>query len=149
MTGILSGHKDQVQYLILVPCVLLPAAYVCSRCALVLPATALNLHPTLNSSFTLSRGDGWRLTLAMSILPAVVFIPFNLLMNMVSQEPGATILTICGSCLQCALLALDLAILSTAYKDLLMTKSPGLAELVFQEQVEEILSHVETRRVTG
>jgi hypothetical protein len=43
------------------------------------------------------------------------------------------------------LLALNLAILSTAYKDLLMTKSPGLAELVFREQVQVIPSHGKQR----
>jgi hypothetical protein len=140
MTDVLSGHTGQIQdirtILVLVPCVLLPTAYVFSRIALVLPATALNLRPTLNSSFTLSKGDGWRLTLALAILPAVVFTPFKLLMKTVPLQPGATIITICGGCLRCVVLALDVAILSTAYKDLLMTKSPGLAELVFGNKRE-------------
>lgn len=47
----------------------LPMLYVLGRCIFVLPATAIDLTPTLASAWRQSRGNGWRLAIVLGVLP--------------------------------------------------------------------------------
>jgi hypothetical protein len=109
----------------------LPAAYVLARIVLVFPATALDLRPTLSSASSLSKGNGWRLALLLFILPGLISLLFSALLGSVLPGGASKVLTILGTLLSYALFPLGVAILSTAYRHLLIVRSPGLSELVF------------------
>jgi hypothetical protein len=109
----------------------LPAAYVFARIVLVLPATALDLRPTLSSASSLSKGNGWRLALLFLILPGLISFLSSALLGSVLPGSESTVLTILGTLLSYAFFPLGVAILSLAYRHLLIVKSPGLSELVF------------------
>jgi hypothetical protein len=51
---------------------LLPLSYAFSRASLWLPATAIDGDPTFESASALSRGNGWRLVIALFIVPGFV-----------------------------------------------------------------------------
>lgn len=116
---------------ILIYLIFLPAAYVFARIVLVLPATALDLRPTLSSASSLSKGNGWRLALLYLILPGLILFLFSALLGSVLPESASTVLTILRTLLSYALFPLGVVILSIAYRHLLIVKSPGLSELVF------------------
>lgn len=116
---------------ILIYLAFLPAAYVLARIVLVLPATALDLRPTLSSASSLSKGDGWRLALLFFILPGLISYLFSRLLGSVLPGSESTVLPILPTLLSYAFFPLGVAILSLAYRHLLIVKSPGLSELVF------------------
>jgi len=117
---------DMLIYLIF-----LPAAYIFARVVLVLPATALDLRPTLSSASSLSKGNGWRLALLFLILPGLISFLFSALFASILPGSYSSVLTILNTLLSYALFPLGMAILSIAYRHLLIVKSPGLSELVF------------------
>lgn len=58
----------------------IPIYYVASRWALVLPSSAIDIHgKNLTWSWRLSAGNGWRLTLLISLLPFLTDIIFSLM----------------------------------------------------------------------
>lgn len=52
----------------------LPMLYVLGRYIFVLPATAIDLTPTLASAWRQSRGNGWRLAVVLGVLPLLRYI---------------------------------------------------------------------------
>jgi len=122
---------------ILVYLIFLPASYIFARTVLVLPATALDLRPTLSSASSLSKGNGWRLAFIFWILPSLVsFLSLELLGRTFpgSETPAFTILK---TLITYALFTFGVAILSIAYRHLLLLKSHGLSQLVFGAEKTE------------
>jgi len=67
-------------FLIVLSLVNFPVYYLASRWSLVLPAAAIDVHgKNLNWSWGLSSGNGWRLTVLISVLPIVADTIFSLL----------------------------------------------------------------------
>lgn len=60
--------------------IMLPALYVFSRCSLILPAVALDMHKdSMNWVWQMSAGNGWRLTVLLSGLYLLVELFFAFL----------------------------------------------------------------------
>jgi len=99
---------------ILMPIFLLPMFYLVARLSLVLPATALDRKVGLGWAWNLSEGNSWRLFLVVGILPWVISAPSYLIDYTDPNVPVTVVVTILGA----ALLVVEIAALSLAYREL-------------------------------
>ncbi len=80
MSSIEGFSKNQFVLIAVLSLGYAPIYYVVSRWSLVLPSSAIDIHgKDLTWSWGLSSGNGWRLTLLISLLPFVTDIIFSLL----------------------------------------------------------------------
>lgn len=92
----------------------LPALYVIARLSLVFPATAIDRNASLRWAWRLSRGNGWRLVVVVTVLPWLLFYLFGLLYRDEPTMVETVVLIILGT----ALFAFEIAALSVAYREL-------------------------------
>jgi hypothetical protein len=92
----------------------LPALYLVARLSLVFPATAIDRHVGLRWAWRMSRGNGWRLVVVVTVLPWLVSHLVGLLYRDEATAAEIVLLTVIGT----ALFALEIAALSVAYREL-------------------------------
>lgn len=92
----------------------IPVAYVTSRMSLVLPDRAIGRDTDIKEVWEVSRGNGWKLTVILVLLPTLLSLPFGLLQWVL---PGG--LSVLVEVLAAApLVILNVALLSVAYRQL-------------------------------
>jgi len=92
----------------------LPALYLVARLSLVFPATAIDRPAGLRWAWRMSRGNGWRLVVVVTVLPWLVSRLVGLLYRDEATAAEIVLLTVLGT----ALFALEIAALSVAYREL-------------------------------
>lgn len=92
-----------------------PVAYVAARASLALPEVAVDGRPGFEQSWALSRGNGWRLTIALSI-PGLLLYGLGELAGSVLDDPDGTIRSFLASLSLCLLGAVEVIVLSVAYR---------------------------------
>jgi hypothetical protein len=92
----------------------IPALYLIARLSLVFPATAIDRPAGLRWAWRMSRGNGWRLVVVVTVLPWLVSHLVGLLYRDEATAAEIVLLTVIGT----ALFALEIAALSVAYREL-------------------------------
>ncbi|GKS57607.1 hypothetical protein YTPLAS18_11340 [Nitrospira sp.] len=125
----LFDHTDL--FVVVLATALIPYAYLVGRLSLVLPSIATDREATLMDAWRLSKGNTWRLTFLIGVIPILFFLSEGWGMNGIQWVLGSTTLEsfrILGlghlfSCvpetvLHYLVLTIELAILSFSYRDL-------------------------------
>jgi hypothetical protein len=107
-----GDFEDWFEYLTLA--LKLPMLYVFGRLCLIFPATALDLGPNAGWSWTLTRGNGWRLLIIVGGLPFAVGYAISLLYRSDATTVEWLVLTVVGF----VLLAVEIAAISISYREL-------------------------------
>jgi hypothetical protein len=92
-----------------------PSTYLLSRWSLVLPSTAIDRRPSLDSAWDLSHGNGWRLAILLGAPPLLlgtVFGELTMVIGMLDSAP----MTFAINLVICLVGALEVTILSITYK---------------------------------
>jgi hypothetical protein len=92
----------------------IPALYLLARLSLVLPATAIDLRPTLRWSWETTRRNGWRLCVAIFGLPWLL----SMLIWSLYREGATHFEFVALMAIATAALIFGIAALSLSYKDL-------------------------------
>jgi hypothetical protein len=92
----------------------IPVFYLFARFSLVFPATAIDRKVNLQWSWALTRNNGWRLFVVVSVLPWIISQVVSLLYRGEASALEIILLTVLGS----ALLAVEVAALSLSYREL-------------------------------
>ena len=100
-----------------------PAAYVTSRVSMVLPATAIDLRPSIEQSWNRTKDNGWRLTVALATPGLLSSIPVYALGRAISVPEGALVSFISALCL-CLIGVVEITVLSVSFRFLSGTQSP-------------------------
>ena len=92
---------------------LFPAGYIASRISLVLPSIAINDKIDFSESWNISKGNGWKVFLLVTLLP-VTFSYVNdfLYMDIIALRPIYSLIGL-------IMLSIEVVILSNTYKNLL------------------------------
>jgi hypothetical protein len=90
------------------------ALYVCGRCSLIFPATAIDRRASLRSAWTLSEGNGWRLMLLI-ILGSCPATALALVWVSVGPPPGGQMIGVLFNTGAVLLGAFGVATLSVIY----------------------------------
>lgn len=117
----------------------IPFAYVVGRLSLLLPATAIDLHASVNSAWDLSEGNGWRVAILvggvpmafMAIQASIWMIPSWLFGESVHETQAVVDITsisstFLSSVFRYALATVEIAILSITYRRLRTIKEQEL-----------------------
>lgn len=118
----------------------IPFAYVVGRVSLLLPATAIDLHPSFSSAWDLSEGNGWRVAMLvggiplafMAIQSSIWMIP-SWLFGESPQEAQSALdvtsvgLTLMQSILRYIFATVEIAILSITFRRLRTMEEQKLA----------------------
>jgi hypothetical protein len=92
----------------------LPFYFLLGRCSLVFPAVAVDLSPTLHWSWTLSRGNGWRLACLVGGLPLI----YGLVAQWPYWEQEVMGISIVSTCFWAVLTPVEVAVVSIAFREL-------------------------------
>ena len=99
-----------------------PILILFSRASIILPACAIDAEMTFEEAFNLSRGNGWRLTLATLLPVAVISVLFYPVQSSVMESSSA--LTIVPGLIMLLLHSLiTISVLSCAFRELLELQS--------------------------
>ncbi len=98
-----------------------PGVYLLARVCLVLPATAVDSHLTLRSSWQLTQHNGWRLVVVISIYPWCL----SMLLRWVSRHNATLGEQVAVGMLHYLAMALAVFALSIAYKAALNRNGEG------------------------
>ncbi len=107
LTGIVGWLKGLAIYV--------PAAYVISRLSMVFPATAIDLRPSLEESWYLTRNNGWRLTVALALPGLLIYAvayAFNRAVGIPEGPLASTFLALCF----CLVGAVEITVLSVSFR---------------------------------
>lgn len=94
-----------------------PTAYLMSRICLVLPATAVDQRPRLGDAWRLSRGNGWRLAIALAV-PGLLLGGFAYILGLIVDAPDNIALLIAVATLYGLLGAVGVTVISVAFRTL-------------------------------
>ena len=97
--------------------VFMTVAYFAGRLGLVFPATALERRQILSNSWTMTIGNGSRIMFALAI-PCGVYVLLFWLVEMAAGRALPTLMAILGSILALITIAVEIAVLSLAYRHL-------------------------------
>lgn len=102
----------------------LPAFYVCARCSMVFPAIAVDRQVNLKWAWNLSKDNGWRLVLVVTALPWLISHAVDLLYRDNATVIETIILTFLGT----AFIAVEIAAISLAYRELIKGEEDDMIE---------------------
>lgn len=100
----------------------IPMLYLVARFCFVFPATAIDKRINLKLSWELTRNNGWRLFVVVSVLPWAISHAVSLLYRGEASALEVVLLTFLGS----ALLAVEVAALSLSYRELTREQASSL-----------------------
>lgn len=97
----------------------IPAMYVFSRLALVLPATAVDKRPNLRWAWTVSKGNGLRLLVIIGLIPLMTDLIFQILAAARNLAiSGSTVYSVISMVIGLYIVVVEIALLSLSYKAL-------------------------------
>ncbi|MDR4485882.1 MAG: hypothetical protein R3B95_22310, partial [Nitrospirales bacterium] len=118
----------------------IPFAYIVGRMSLLLPATAIDLHPSFSSAWDLSEGNGWRVAmlvggvpLAFIVIQALIWVVPSWLLAVTFHENRSELnvtsigLTFGQSILRYSFAMVEIAILSITFRRLRTKEEQKLA----------------------
>lgn len=95
---------------------ILPVSYVLARSLFVLPATAVDLRPSLSSAWRLSHGNGWRLAMLVVVLPSSLYVIAGAAVDASTSSHGAQVI---GGVVSNYVIGLfEVALLSVSFRSL-------------------------------
>jgi hypothetical protein len=100
---------------------MIPGSYVMARLAVLLPATAIGERHNMEWAWKLTSGNGWRLTLLIALLPTLL----SLLGGLADFGEHFGLKFLAGL-LSYAVVAVEVAVLSNAFRFLTMEPSDGI-----------------------
>jgi hypothetical protein len=100
---LVSGHFVKIIY-----------AYIFARLCLLLPSIAVDNILNLQRSIELSRGNGWRLAIVVSVIP----VAMKIITNIVYREDASAWEYMLWLTITSALLTVEIAALSISYREL-------------------------------
>jgi hypothetical protein len=92
----------------------IPALYAFARLCFLFPATALDRPTNLRQAWEQTRGNGWRLTVVVGLLPWLLASLTSLLW----RENGTVVEAILLTSIGCVLMAVEVVAISLSYRDL-------------------------------
>ncbi len=114
MITLVSDLQERVSWLVSL-FVYAPAAYVISRASLVLPATAIDQRPSLEDSWSLSKDNGWRLTVVLAV-PGLLISALLYLVETAIGVPEGRISATLFAVWICLLGVVEVTVLSAAFR---------------------------------
>lgn len=102
----------------------IPSLYVLGRLSLVFPSIAMDRRLTLQGSWQLSSGNGWRLFVVVGLLPWLMAV----LLSLFAREGSTVVEQSLLALLMYATMAVEVFALSLAFRELVMARSADEVE---------------------